>query len=162
MGGAGAITDLFRRIAASVSGGNEPRGTRFLRACFHARVVLLRRDQPGFTLIEVLIALGILGAVGVGILSGLNTAFRAQDINREHVVAENLTRAVLEDIRFQSYQDSYTVTVPVPSGYSFTTDTQPYCTPQPCTPDNNLQRNAVTVLRGGQGVVTVEDLKVRR
>ena len=66
---------------------------------------VVRRAERGFTLIEVLVALGIFGFVGVGILAGLGTAFRAQDSNRVHTIGENLTRAVLEDIRFKPYED---------------------------------------------------------
>ena len=122
-------------------------------------------SKRGFTLIEVLVALGIFGFVGVGILAGLATGFRAQDANRVHVVGQNLARAVLEEIRFQDYEndDDYSpFLVPVPSGYSFTVTTDPYCTPEPCTPDDNLQRIVVTTLRGGEAILTVEDLKVRR
>ena len=156
------LIDLARRIGACAS--------RFLgrecpRALFRpsrGRVIPLPRDQRGFNFLEVLVAVAILGVAGVGILTGLSTGFRAEDINTENVVGENLVRAVLEDIRFQSYQDSYTVTVTVPVGYSFTIDTVPFCTPEPCTPDNNVQKNTVTILRGGEGVFAVEDLKVRR
>ena len=109
--------------------------------------------------------MGILGFVGVGIMVGLGIAFRAQDLNRVNIVGENLARAVLEDIRFQPYEDDddYSpFSVPVPSGYSVTVTTVPFCAPEPCTPDTNLQKNTVTVFRGTQGVTTVEDLKVRR
>ena len=126
---------------------------------------IVRRAERGFTLIEVLVALAILGFVGVGIMAGLATGFRAQDTNRVSIVGENLARAVLEDIRFQPYEndnDYSPFSVPVPSGYSFTVTTAPYCVPEPCTPDINLQKNAVTVFRGGEAILTVEDLKVRR
>lgn len=122
-------------------------------------------SKRGFTLIEVLVALGIFGFVGVGILAGLATGFRAQDSNRVHTIGENLARAVLEDIRFKDYEndDDYSpFSVPVPSGFSFSVTTAPYCAPEPCTPDNNLQRIAVTAFRGGDAILTVEDLKVRR
>ena len=126
---------------------------------------VVRGCKRGFTLIEVLVALGIFGFVGVGILAGLATGYRAQDSNRVHTIGENLVRTVLEDIRSKNYEDDddYSpFSVPVPSGYSFTVATDPYCTPKPCTPDNDLQLIAVTTFRGGEAVLTVEDLKVRR
>ena len=139
------------------------RGARSSLAAFGARVVHPLRDPRGFNLIEVAIAVGILGFVGVGIMAGLGVAFRAQDINRVGVVGENLARAVLEDIRFQPYEDDYSpFSVPVPSGYSFTVTTVPFCAPKPCVEDIYLQKNTVIVSRGTQGVLSVEDLKVRR
>ena len=122
---------------------------------------IVRRAERGFTLIEVLVALGIFGFVGLGIMGGLATAFRAQDTNRVHTIGENLARAVLEDIRSQDYQDLYTIAAPVPSGFSFSVTTDPYCAPKPCT-ELNLQKNTVTTFRGGKPILTVEDLKVRR
>ena len=125
---------------------------------------ITRRAERGFTLIEVLVALGIFGFVGIGILAGLGTGFRAQDSNRVHTIGENLARAVLEDIRFKDYEDDNDYSpfsVPVPSGFSFTVTTVPYCAPEPCTPDGNLQHTAVTTFRGDP-ILTVEDLKVRR
>ena len=127
---------------------------------------IVHRAERGFTLIEVLVALAIFGFVGVGIMAGLATGFRAQDTNRVHTIGENLTRAVLAYIRFQPYADDnvYSLSsVPVPAGYSFAVTTVPYCVPEgACTPDNNLQKNTVTALRGGEAILTVEDLKVRR
>ena len=126
---------------------------------------IVHRAERGFTLIEVLVALAIFGFVGVGIMAGLATGFRAQDTNRVHTIGENLARAVLEDIRFKPYEndnDYSPFSVPVPSGYSFAVTTVPYCAPEPCTPDDNLQKNTVTALRGGKAILTVEDLKVRR
>ena len=123
---------------------------------------IVRRAERGFTLIEVLVALGIFGFVGLGIMGGLATGLRAQDSNRVHTIGENLVRAVLEDIRSQPYEDSYTVAAPVPSGFSFSVTTDPYpCAPEPCT-ELNLQKNTVTTFRGGKAILTVEDLKVRR
>ena len=124
---------------------------------------VVRGSKRGFTLIEVLVALGIFGFVGVGVLAGLGTGLRAQDSNRVHTIGENLARSVLEDIRSQPYQDAYTVSAPVPSGYSFTVTTVPFCIPppDPCTPDNKIQKNTVTTFRGDP-ILTVEDLKVHR
>ena len=122
---------------------------------------IVRRAERGFTLIEVLVALGIFGFVGLGIMGGLATGLRAQDSNRVHTIGENLARAVLEDIRSQPYEDSYTVAAPVPSGFSFSVTTDPYCTPEPCEPDDNIQLIVVSTFRG-DAIITVEDLKVRR
>ena len=120
------------------------------------------RGQRGITLVQTLVALGIFAFIGVAFISGLATAFRSQDINREQVTAENLVRAALEEIRFLSYQASYTPTVTAPTGYSISVTTTDYCTPEPCTPDANIQKNVVTISRDGETMVTVEDLNTKR
>jgi len=107
-------------------------------------------------LLETLIALAILGLIGAGFMTALNTGFRSLDTTREGVMAENMVQAQLEDIRYQPYQSSYSVTVPLPSEYSVTIDTQPY------ELDNNIQQNTITVSRNGKPLLTVTDLKTRR
>ena len=119
-------------------------------------------NQRGFTVIESIVALGMLGMIGVVFLMAISVGFRGRDINKEHLTAENLVRAQLEDIRNQPYQDSYTVSVSLSPGYSITIDTQPYCTPEPCIPDNNIQQNIVAVFREAKPVVAITDLKTRR
>ena len=51
--------------------------------------------EPGFSLIEMLIALGILGIIGVAFALALSGALRAQDPTRGRVTSENLARAQL-------------------------------------------------------------------
>ncbi len=122
----------------------------------------IRMREQGFSLIEMLVALAILGLVGVAFALALQAALRAEDITGERVTSENLARAQLEEIRNQGFLSSYTSSVPVPQGYAIAIDTQPFCTPEPCTPDGNLQMNTVTVSRGGRTLVRIEDLKAGR
>ena len=123
---------------------------------------LFSKDQRGLTLIEVIVAMAILGFIGVGFMTALSTGFRSQSIKEEQVIGHNLVRAALEEIRSLPYQDSYTLTTPLPNGYSIAVVTEDFCWPEPCIPDNNLQKNMATVSRDGDIVVTVEDLKARR
>ena len=51
--------------------------------------------EPGFSLIEMLIALGILGIIGVAFALALSGALWADDLTRERVTSENLARAQL-------------------------------------------------------------------
>ena len=133
------------------------------------------KGERGFSLLEVIIALGILGFIGVAFMTALSTAFSSQDIVRNHVRGENLARAVLEEVRFLTYQppsagpycytDCYSssLTVSPTTGYSFTIKTERFCTPEPCTPpDHNIQKNTVSVFRDGKPVLVVSDLKARR
>lgn len=63
----------------------------------------LFRGQRGFSLLEVLIAVGILGMIGVAFLNGLTTASNAVAVSQESVVAESLAKSQLEHIKTQDY-----------------------------------------------------------
>ena len=123
---------------------------------------LFSEDQRGLTLIEVIVAMAILGFIGVGFMTALSTGFRSQGIKEEQVIGHNIVRAALEEVRSQDYLASYTVATPTASGYSVSVVTEDFCWPEICIPDGNLQKNTATVSRDGDTVVTVEDLKARR
>ncbi len=61
------------------------------------------KRQKGFALIEILVALALMGITAVGLLSGLATTFRAGTISQERVVAESLAKSQWEYIRAQDY-----------------------------------------------------------
>ena len=61
------------------------------------------RNEKGFTLIEVLIAVAILGIIGVAFLSGLATASKAVFIADERATAESLARSQMEYVKNQDY-----------------------------------------------------------
>ncbi len=80
----------------------------------------LFRGQRGFTLIEVLVAVAILSAIGVTFVSALDASNRGIRILDEKTQAEALIRSQLDAIKIAPYQDSgnYTVTVDLPPQYS--------------------------------------------
>jgi len=61
------------------------------------------KSEKGFTLIDTLVALGLMGIIAVGLLSGLATTFRAGGISQERVAAESLAKSQWEYIRTQDY-----------------------------------------------------------
>jgi len=61
------------------------------------------KSEKGFTLIDTLVALGLMGIIAVGLLSGLATTFRAGGISQERVAAESLAKSQWESIRTQDY-----------------------------------------------------------
>ncbi len=80
----------------------------------------LFREQRGFTLFEVLVAVGILGLIGVGLLNALDTNSRAVGILDEQVVATSLATASFEAISNSTYSTDYTDLVnniTKPAGY---------------------------------------------
>jgi len=64
------------------------------------------KNERGISLIEVLIALAILGLVAVAFLSGLATASRALIIADERTTAESLARSQMEYVKSQLYQEA--------------------------------------------------------
>lgn len=63
----------------------------------------LFRGQRGIGLLETVIALALLGMIGVGFLSGLTTTSKSAMVSHERVVAESLAKSQLEHIKSQSY-----------------------------------------------------------
>ena len=61
------------------------------------------QSEKGFSLIGTLIALGLLGIIAVGFLSGLATTFKALMVSQERVAAESLAKSQLEYIKTQDY-----------------------------------------------------------
>ena len=74
------------------------------------------RGQKGFTLIEVLVAVAILAAIGVTFIGAIGTGYGSVRILDEKTQAEALIRSQLDDIKVSPYLDSgnYTVTVTLP------------------------------------------------
>ena len=84
------------------------------------------RRQRGFTLIEVLVAVAILAAIGVTFIAAMYTAHGSVGLLHEQSQAEALARSQMEDIKDSTYQDSgnYTVTVDLPTQYSISIDVE--------------------------------------
>jgi prepilin-type N-terminal cleavage/methylation domain-containing protein len=121
---------------------------------------VLNRNGRGATLIEVLIALTILGfMVGYGppvMAAVVNTQFRVNELN----IAQDLTRSQFEYIKAQHYNGNLSLgselyqKVPRPSGYEMnvvydsidpTTGTVPPTPPDGIRVDTGIERVKITV-----------------
>lgn len=125
-----------------------------MRHLIKAKFQLLQA-QTGFTFIETVIALGILGLIGVTFMNSVNTMHRNVGVLDEHIQAEALARSQLEDIKDSPYQDSgvYPVTVDLPHQYSISINVETIDTPT-CVEDGNcntLQKVTVSVYRPTDG-----------
>jgi len=114
------------------------------------------RRQNGISLIENLVAVGILAAVGVLFITSMQSATNNVDILDENLQGEILVRSQLEEIKNADYSlaGSYPVTVDVPVGYSMNINVQPpSCigTSDNCTPLETLL---------GQTVDTIQEITV--
>ena len=81
----------------------------------------LKRSRKGISLLETVVALGILGLVGVAFMGALTTTFTATEISEKKVTAENLIRTQLEYMlpccsSLQSQWQGEPATPPSPNG----------------------------------------------
>ena len=121
------------------------------------------RGQKGLTLIEVVIAVGILSFIGTGVVMGLDTNARAGRVLDEQVTATNLATAYIEAIRVLPYDntgDTYSdagagITLPP----QYTVDIDAECSADgeifgPCTDSANetLQLIRISISHGGKPV----------
>jgi prepilin-type N-terminal cleavage/methylation domain-containing protein len=120
------------------------------------------RGQRGDSLIEVLVAVAILGVVAVAFLSAMVTAYRGVTLADEKTMAESLTRTELERVRNASYpviDDSRSV-----YGYDVDLDVE-YIDPVTHLPTGTplgMQKVTVTVSHNDEVVLVTETSKVNR
>ena len=128
----------------------------------------LFREQKGFTLIEVLVAVGILGFIGVAVIAALDTNSRAARTLDEQVVAVNLATAHLEAIRELSYAATYpnagdSITIPfqysVDINTEFSSDGTTWVSSYI---DETLQKITVKVSREGKPVLSLCTYRTKR
>ncbi|MBA7701122.1 hypothetical protein ES703_109853 [subsurface metagenome] len=133
------------------------------------------KNEKGFTLIGVVIALAILGVIAAGFLSGLAGASRALFTADERTTANNLAESQMEDAKNQPYidysadpHDVYN-TISPPTGYSVNLTAVPF---DPNTgqdynqvggifeQDDGIQKITVAIEHHGREVMILEDYKV--
>ncbi len=94
-----------------------------VRKAAKAIVSRLCRAETGFTLLELLVAVAILGFIGVGLVQGLGTVSRSTRIIDEKAIAGELITGYLEAIKDTAYAGAYPQAgqhVTVPPQYSVT------------------------------------------
>jgi prepilin-type N-terminal cleavage/methylation domain-containing protein len=76
------------------------------------------RKQRGFTLIEVIIALGLLGVIGIAFLGALATASSGIIVSDERATAESLARSEMEYVKSQEYSSAeWSYELPLPDDW---------------------------------------------
>jgi type II secretory pathway pseudopilin PulG len=140
-----------------------------------------RGDQKGQILIEVLVALAILGVVAVAFLTALTTTSLALIVADRHTTAESLTRSEIEYVQNSPYQGEdggFSYQLPsgyppwdpehtLPSGfdnYSLVVTGVPVDpeTHQTQEADEGIQKVTVEVYQQGQLVLTTSDYKTEQ
>ena len=127
------------------------------------------RNEKGFTLIEVIVAMALLGIIAIAFLGGLATASKAIIIADERATAESLARSQMEYVKNQDYDGvnnppQYTLLSDTPADYTIVIDAV-RLDPNGDGTDNDdgIQKITVTVdhLEKPE-VITLEDYKVDR
>ena len=112
--------------------------------------------QKGTTLIEVLIAIAILGMIAVPFLTALSTSSRGIIIADERTTAESLVRSEIEYVRSQEYAANGTYAeIADPVGYNVSLVNVTVLMP-------GLQEITVEVYHGAKLVLTTSTYKVDR
>ena len=135
---------------------------------------LFTASSSGFSLIEVMIALAILGLVAVAFLSGLSTSLKAVFISDERSTAQTLAQSQMEYVKSQDYDESteppqYVENVDLtPSGYTVDISAERLNPEGDGTDDDDgLQKITITIYHSevvdeDEKVFTLEDYKVNR
>lgn len=137
----------------------------------------LLKKEKGFTLIEVVLSLAILGIVAAGFLGALASGSRGISMADEQATAESIARTQLEHVRGQDYIDYseashavYTKTS-APATYSVDLSAVPF-DPDTGLPygqlggvfdqDDGIQSITVVVKHNSVEVFTLEDYRTLR
>jgi prepilin-type N-terminal cleavage/methylation domain-containing protein len=136
----------------------------------------MRNGQQGLTLIEILVALGILAAVAVIFLIGMSTSSKAVMVSQESVAADSLAKSQMEYIKSQDYVKvaEYNPNDPakryelinidpdlVAQGYAIAISSPQDVISPPVPGSENIQRITVTVTHD-EKVFTLIGYKVNR
>jgi|YelNatPaOPRAMG01_1025707.scaffolds.fasta_scaffold42591_3 prepilin-type N-terminal cleavage/methylation domain-containing protein len=126
--------------------------------------------QRGYSLVEVLIALALIGIVVVAFLSALATSSRALILADERTTAESIARSEIEYVKKSAYdaannppQYSRDPSLDIPSGYEVKITAQ-RLDPEGdgAADDDGIQRITVEVRHQGRLVLASSDYKVNR
>ena len=136
----------------------------------------LTGSQLGMTLIEVLVALGILAAVAVVFLLGMATSSKAVMVSQKSVATESLAKSQMEYIKSQPYIKvaEYNPNDPakryelinidpdlVAQGYAIAISSPQDVISPPVPGSENIQRITVTVTRNEVTAFTLVGYKVK-
>ena len=127
-----------------------------------------RGGSRGFSMLEVVIAIALLGIIAVSVMSALQTAALAFIIADRRATAESLARTQIEWVRYSPYlgdpedgppQYSLDPAITLPPDYSVVTTAIRSNKDWNPNDDDGIQEITVTVSHDGQVVVTLEDYK---
>jgi len=119
--------------------------------------MVFRKSEKGFSLLETILALALLGVIGASFLSGLATSSKARMLADEKVSARILAESQMENIKIQPFLPTYTANATILAdypGYSITTNVTSIGT--------GIQKIVLTVEHSDRDVHVLESYKVDR
>jgi prepilin-type N-terminal cleavage/methylation domain-containing protein len=131
----------------------------------------LIRKERGYSLLEVLIALAILGLISAAFLMALSAAPRALFIADQRATAETLALSQMEHAKNQPYDPTppiaYSLLPDIPAGFSIDVagehfDANRNGIVEVPGADAGIQKITVTVRHHGEVIFTLEGYKVDR
>ena len=120
--------------------------------------VMKIKGEKGFSLIETLVALALLGIIGVSFFNGLATTSTARATADERVSSKILAEILMESVKKQSYNLSANYTYAVPdefAGYSAELTVENIR-------NDYLQKLTFTIYQKDDETFTLESYKSRR
>lgn len=117
----------------------------------------LVKSERGSSLIETVVALALLGIIGVAFLSALAVSSNARFIADERVSARILAESQMEYVKKQAYAASYDA-APIPDEYAGYTAVISVDAMR----NGNIQKITVSVRHQSEEVTTLENYKVNR
>ena len=129
---------------------------------------VFRGSSRGFSMLEVVIAIALLGIIAISILTALQTAAMALIQADRRATAESLARTQMEYVRYSQYDDVLEAGHPhydldpeitLPPDYSVVTTAIRLNKDVNPDDDDGIQQITVTVSHDGRVEVTLEDFK---
>ncbi len=127
-----------------------------------------RGGSRGFSMLEVVIAIALLGIIAVSVLSALQTAALALITADRRATAESIARTQMEWVRYSDYDDileeghpeySPDPQITLPPDFSVVTTAIRLNKDVDPNDDDGIQQITVTVSHQDRIVVTLEDFK---
>jgi prepilin-type N-terminal cleavage/methylation domain-containing protein len=124
----------------------------------------LMKSEKGFSLIEVLVSLAILGILSAGFLSALLNATNATITVDQKDTGRAIAQSQMEYVKEQKFSTtgSYVINESLLSEYPGYSITLPLNVTTPSQRNTFIQKIKIEVVQNGKVVTTLEDFKVKR
>jgi len=115
------------------------------------------KSEKGFSLIETLIGLSIMGIIAIGFLGALQATAKINYMTDEEVSAKIIAESQMECVKIQDYAPSYTAAV-IPAEYTgYTADIG-----AEYLRNSSIQKITVTISHNGREITELESYNVSR